>query len=69
MIVGLCARKGGQNCHYYLILSCSLVIMQVARPAIGDTPLRFRQCSFLGWRNDHVHAILHPKPANNPSLD
>ena len=39
MIIGLCAHKGGQHCHYGLKLSHSQVIIQVARPEIGDAPL------------------------------
>jgi len=39
MVVGLCTHKGGQHCHYGLMLSCSLGIIQVARPDIGDPPL------------------------------
>jgi hypothetical protein len=39
MVVGPFAHKGGQYCHYGLMLSCSLVIIQDARPEIGDTPL------------------------------
>ena len=39
MVVGRCAHKGGQRCHYGLMLSGSLVIIQVARPDIGDATL------------------------------
>jgi hypothetical protein len=39
MVVGLFANKGGQYCHCGLMLSCSLVIIQDARPEIGDAPL------------------------------
>jgi len=39
MVTGLCAHKGGQHYHYGLMLSRSLVIIQVSRPEIGDAPL------------------------------
>jgi hypothetical protein len=39
MVVGIFAHKGGQYCHYVLMLSRSLVIIQDARPEIGDAPL------------------------------
>jgi hypothetical protein len=39
MVVGIFAHKGGQYCHYGLMLSRSLVIIQDARPEMGDTPL------------------------------
>jgi len=39
MVVGLCAHKGGQHCHYGSMLSHSLVIIQVARPDIDDALL------------------------------
>jgi hypothetical protein len=39
MVVGIFAHKGGQYCHYGLMLSRSLVIIQDARPEIGDAPL------------------------------
>ena len=39
MLVVIFAHKGGQYCHYGLILSHSLVIIQDARPEIGDAPL------------------------------
>jgi len=39
MVVGLCAHKGSQHCHYGLMLSRSLVMIQVGRPDIGDAPL------------------------------
>jgi hypothetical protein len=39
MVAGLCAHIGGQCCHYGLILLCSLVSIQDARPDIGDAPL------------------------------
>jgi len=39
MIVGISAHKGDQYCHYGLMLSRSLVIIQDARPEIGDAPL------------------------------
>jgi len=42
MVVGHCAHKGDQHCHYGLMLSHSLVIIQVARPDIGDAPLTLR---------------------------
>jgi len=39
MVMGLCAHNGGQHCRNGLMLSCSLVMIQVARPDISDTPL------------------------------
>jgi len=39
MVVGIFAHKGGQYCHYGWMLSHSLVIIQDARPEIGDAPL------------------------------
>jgi len=39
MVVRIFAHKGGQYCHYGLMLSRSLVIIQDARPEIGDAPL------------------------------
>jgi len=39
MGVGFCAHKGGQYCHYSLMLSRSGVIIQNAKPEIGDTLL------------------------------
>jgi len=42
MVMGICAHKGGQHCHYGLMLSRSLVSIQVARPDIGDALLMLR---------------------------
>jgi hypothetical protein len=39
MVVGIFAHKGGQYCHYGLMLSRSLVIIKDARPEIGNAPL------------------------------
>jgi len=39
IIAGLYALKGGQYCDYGWILSCSPVIVQDARPEIGETPV------------------------------
>jgi hypothetical protein len=39
MVVGPFVNKGGQYCHYGLLLSCSLVIIQDARSEIGDAVL------------------------------
>jgi hypothetical protein len=39
VVVGIFVDKGGQYCHYGLMLSRSLVIIQDARPEIGDAPL------------------------------
>jgi len=39
MVVGIVAHEGGQYSHYGLMLSRSLVIIQDARPEIGDAPL------------------------------
>jgi len=39
MVVGPVAQKGGQYCHYGLMLSHSVIIIQDARPEIGDAPL------------------------------
>jgi hypothetical protein len=53
MVVGLFAHKGGQYCHYGLMLSRSLFIIQDSRPEIGGAPLTLiswmvqRACHFL----------------------
>jgi hypothetical protein len=39
MVVGIVAHKVGQYCHYGLMLSRSLVVIQDARPEISDAPL------------------------------
>jgi len=39
MVVGIFAHNAGQYCHYGLMLSRSLVIIQDARPEISDAPL------------------------------
>jgi len=39
MVVGSFAHKGGQYYHYGFMLSRSPVIIQDARPEIGDAPL------------------------------
>jgi hypothetical protein len=39
MVVCIFAHKGGQYCHYGLMLSRSLVNIQDATPEIGDAPL------------------------------
>jgi len=39
MVVGSFAHKGGQFSHYGLMLSRSPVVIQDARPEIGDAPL------------------------------
>jgi len=39
MVVGVLDHNGGQYCQYGLILSCRLVIIQDARPEIGEAPL------------------------------
>jgi len=39
MVVGIFAHKGGQYCHYGLMLSRSLVIIQDASTEIGDALL------------------------------
>jgi len=41
MVVGIFAHKGSQYCHYGLMLLHSLVIIQDARPEIGDAPFTF----------------------------
>jgi len=38
IVAGLCAHKGGQYWDYGLILSHSPVIIEDARPEIGDAP-------------------------------
>jgi hypothetical protein len=39
MVVCIFAHKGGQYCHYGLMLSRSLVIIKDAGPEIGDASL------------------------------
>jgi len=48
MVVDFCAHNGGQHCHYGLMLSRDLVIIQVARPDIGDA--LFALMSRMGQR-------------------
>jgi len=52
MVIGPFAYKGGQYCHYGLRLSRSPVIIQDARPEIGDAPLMF--ISRMGQRAFHL---------------
>jgi hypothetical protein len=60
MVVGHLARKGGQYCHYGLMLSRSLVIIQDGRPEIGNTSftlisqMRQRACCLA------VHIAMQP---------
>jgi len=52
MVVVPVAHKGGQYYHYGLMVSHSLVIIQDARPEIGDAPLRL--ISRMGQRVCHL---------------
>jgi len=40
MVVGVFAHKGSQYCYYGLMRSRSLVIIQDAKPEIGDAQLK-----------------------------
>jgi hypothetical protein len=40
MVVGIFAHKGGQYCHYDIMLLRSLVIIQDVRPEIDDVRLK-----------------------------
>jgi hypothetical protein len=40
MVVAIFSHKGGQYCHYCLMLSRSLVIIEDATAEIGDAALR-----------------------------
>jgi hypothetical protein len=40
MVVGPFAHKGSEYCHYGLMLSHSIVIIQAARPEISDAHVK-----------------------------
>jgi hypothetical protein len=56
MVVGIFAHKVGQYCQYGLMLSRSLVIIQDARPEIGDAPL-----SFISWMGVRPYICIWPR--------
>ena len=60
MVVGIFAHKGGQYCHYGLMLSRGLVIIQDARPEISDAP--FTLIAWMGQRGCrlpfHIQSLL-----------
>jgi len=60
MVVGIFGHKVGQYCHYGLMLSCSLVIIQDARPGIGDAPLTL--ISRIGQRACHLPFHIESRP-------
>jgi hypothetical protein len=60
MVVGIFAHKGGQYCHYGLMLSRSLVIIQDARPEIGDAPLTL--ISRMGQRACRLPFHIESRP-------
>jgi hypothetical protein len=60
MVVGIFAHKGGQYCHYGLMLSRILVIIQDARPEIGDAPLTLS--SRMGRRACHLPFDIESRP-------
>jgi hypothetical protein len=67
MVVGLFAYKGGQYCHYGLMLSRSLVIIQDARPEIGDAPLTL--ISRMGQRACRLPFQIESRPITRFWID
>jgi hypothetical protein len=68
MVVGPFAHKSGQYCHYGLMQSRSLVIIQDARPDIGDAPVMLISHLLDGATNMSL-AVLHRMPANCSVFD
>jgi len=60
MVVGIFAHKGGQYCHYGLMLSGNLVIIYDARPEIGDAPLTL--ISRMGQSACHLPFHIESRP-------
>jgi hypothetical protein len=60
MVVGSFAHKGGQCCHYGLMLSHSPVINHEARLEIGDTLLTF--ISTLGQQACRLPFYIESQP-------
>jgi len=60
MVVGIFAHKGSQYCHYGLMLSRSLVIIQDARREIGDAPLTL--ISRMGQRACRLPFHIESRP-------
>jgi len=60
MVIGSFAYKGGKFCQYGLMLMRSLVIMQDARPEIGDTPLTL--ISLMGQRAWFLPLYIESRP-------
>jgi len=60
MVVGIFAHKGGQYCYYGLMLSRSLVIIQDARPEIGDAQLTLS--SRMGQRACRLPFHIETRP-------
>jgi hypothetical protein len=53
MVEGIFAHKGGQYCHYGLMLSRSLVIIQDVSPEIGEAPL-----TLISWMGQQTCRLL-----------
>jgi len=66
MVVGNFTHKGGQYCHYGLMLSRSLVIIQDARPEIGDAPLTL--ISQIGQRACRLPCHIESRPITRLSI-
>jgi hypothetical protein len=60
MVAGIFAHKGGQYCHYGLMLSRSLVIIQDARPEIGDA--LWTLISWMGLRACRLPFHIESRP-------
>jgi hypothetical protein len=60
MVVGIFAQKGSQYCHYGLMLSRSLVIIQDARPELGVAPLML--ISRMGQRACRLPFHIESRP-------
>jgi len=67
MIVGVFAHKGSQYCYYGLMLSLSLVIIQDARPEIGDAPLTL--ISRMGQRACRLPFHIESRPITRLCID
>jgi hypothetical protein len=60
MALGIFAHKGGQYCHYGLMLSRNLVIIQDARPEMRDAPLTL--ISRMGQRACRLPIHIESRP-------
>jgi len=67
MVVGVFAHKGGQYCYYGSMLSRSLVIIQDARPEIGDAPLTL--ISRTGQRAGRLPFHIESRPITRLWID